>query len=124
MDKSSLLKSARLFGDNRDFFSCKKNRKTFCILFVLDLHIVNNFGPQGGGTSSYSCAKCKFAQPQKVLKLTYLSFLFEGVPKYWTYSKTSGKRLEGVQNYLLWVNLKQIIYKRVFYKRKIITKMY
>ena len=61
-----------------------------------------------------------FVPPQKVLKLTYLSFLFEGVPKYWIYSKTSGKRLEGVQNYLLCVNLKQIIYKRsfLFFKRE------
>ena len=57
------------------------------------------------------CTKCKFAQSRKVIKLTYL---FDGVPKYWIYSKTFVKRLEGVQHFLLCVNLKQITYKCFF----------
>ena len=62
--------------------------------------------------------KYAFCATTKGFKTHLPFFSFEGVLKYWTYSKTSVKRLEGVQNYLLCVNLKEIIYKSLFYKRK------
>ena len=76
---------------------------------------------------NHGCSKCIFAQSwlhkMQICAITkgFKTHLpFEGVPKYWIYSKTSVKRLEEVQNYLLCVNLKQIIYKRflVFFQQK------